>query len=70
MNLPENYLELKELNKIDSEGLTELMRAVKSNDTDYAISLIGKGVDLEFKDSDGNNALKFAISNDLYDVVV
>jgi len=55
------HYELKQLNSVDANGDTPLLRAVKAGDIDSAKSLINKGVALDVKNKDGRNALFEAI---------
>ena len=57
------HYELKQLNSVDANGDTPLLRAVKAGDIDSAKLLINKGVDLDIKNKDGRTALFEAVRN-------
>jgi len=55
------HYELKQLNSVDANGDTPLLRAVKAGDIGSVKSLINKGVDLDIKNKEGRTALFEAV---------
>ena len=60
---------LKQLNSVDANGDTPLLRAVKAGDIGSVKSLINKGVDLNIRDRDGETALFKAVGNTNLDII-
>ena len=65
----EKYLLNHDVNEVDSEGLTLLMRASKNGDLDVVEYLVNHGGDVNGVNRDGMNAIVFAFENRHVNVV-